>query len=145
MLLTLASMVVIPVLTLILLSLFIKRTLPNILEDVAVGAGESITENLKETFENPNVKRAMTILGKQSGDARADTALRNKAANAVVGQSPVISMALEKIGITPLEGLKLMNDPIFGPTIKGLISSFTQGVQNPQTPQRNNGKAVGRM
>lgn len=137
---TIVSIVLTALLTLLLLSLYVKRTLPNILEDVAIGAGESITEKLKETFENPNVKRAFSILGNKSGEARADKALQNKAANAVVGQSPVISLALEKIGITPLEGLKLMNDPIFGPTIQGMIASFTQGQK-----KTGSNKAVGRM
>lgn len=142
MLLTLASMVVIPVLTLVFLSLYLKRTLPNILEDVAVGAGESISESLNETLANPNVKRAMSILGKNSGDARADTALRNKAATAIVGQSPVVSMALEKIGISPLEGVKLLNDPLFGPWIKQIIGSFVQGSEE---KKEYPGQTVGRM
>ena len=124
MLLTAVSVVATAFLTLLLLGLYVKRTLPGILEDVAVGAGESITESLKATFETPNVKKAMSILGKQSGDVRADKALRNKAADAVMDMQPVIKMVLDKIGLSPLEGLQLLNDPTFGPMIQGFIQNI---------------------
>lgn len=124
---TLLIVVLTALLTVVMLALYIKRTLPGILLDVAKGAGESITERLQETFESPNMQRAMSILGQKSGDVRATKALRNKAANAIMDQMPGINMIMSKIGISPLEGVQLMNDPLFGPMIKGMIDSFMQG------------------
>jgi len=121
------SIILTALLTLVLLAVYVKRTLPGILEDVALGAGESITESLKSTFESPNMQRAMSILGKQSGDVRADKALKNKAANAFMDTQPVIKMVLDKIGLSPLEGLQLFNDPTFGPMIQGIIKNFGKG------------------
>jgi len=108
--------------------------LPNILEDVAVGAGESITESLKKTFESPNMQRAMSILGQKSGDVRADKAVRKKAADGIMDQMPVIKMVLDKIGLSPLEGLQLMNDPTFGPMIQNFIGNIGKGKGEPNRP-----------
>lgn len=134
---TLLIIILTAVLTLIMLAVYVKRTLPNILSDVAIGAGESISAQLNETLASPNVKRAFSILGQQSGEARADKALQEKAANAIVGQSPVIAMALEKLGISPLEGFKLLNDPLFGPWIKEMIRSFMQPQQGPASSSQS--------
>ena len=139
-LLAFANIVLTALVTLLLLAIYIKRTLPNILEEVAIGAGESITSSLQELFEKPSVKHAMSILGKQSGEIRADKALQEKAAEAFINQSPAISMALEKIGITPLEGVKLFNDPLFGPMIQNFLGGFLNLSNNPG--QQNQ---IGRM
>ena len=144
MLLTLLNVILTAFLTCIILALYIKRTLPGILEEVAIGAGESISEQLNETLSSPNMKRAMSILGQKSGESRASDALRNKAANAIVEQSPVVKFALDKIGISPLEGLQLMNDPLIGQSIQGLIGSFLKGEGAGQSPQFNE-RRIGRM
>jgi len=137
MLLTIVSVVTTAFLTLLLLALYVKRTLPGILEDVALGAGESITESLKTTFETPNVKKAMSILGKQSGDARADKALQKKAADAFMDQSPVLKKILNELGFSSLEAVQLFNDPTFGPMIKGFIGNITKNANSPNFSMGN--------
>lgn len=114
----------IPTMAIILLILYIRRSIPNLMQNVLNDVGSQITDIIAE----PNVKRAMSILGSKSGEVRADNALRTKAADAIVGQSPVIERILSEIDITPLEGLKLMNDPIFGPYIQTAIQKFTEGI-----------------
>lgn len=102
---------------LIVLLLKFKRDIPDV-QQILDDVGESIGEQLTGVFEKPQVSRAMSVLGKKSGEVRADNALRNKAAGVVMEQMPGLGMVLQQFGLTPLEGVKLLNDPIFGPLIR---------------------------
>ena len=113
-------------LTLITFMLKFKASLPDI-EQVLVDVGGSISEQLKEVFANPQVSRAMSILGKKSGDVRASKALKNKVAEKALGQNVLMKKALEYLDITPLEGLELMGDPTFGPVVRNLMAGFQKG------------------
>lgn len=105
-----------------------KRDIPLLLEDIAVSAGEQINEGIKETFANPNVKKAFTVLGKQSGVSRASEALRNKVAEKAMEGIPSLNLVLEQFDITPLEGMQLLRDPIVGPFIQGIIKKGLGGI-----------------
>lgn len=139
---TLLSIILTSVLSLLLLALYIKRTLPNILEDVAISAGESITGHLKETFESPNLKRAMSILGKKSGEVRASDALRTKAAEGILESYPSIGFILDQLNLTPIEGLQLMNDPLIGPMIKGALEKGIKKFGQNFGMGRNNSEGI---
>lgn len=91
-----------------------KRSIPILLQDALNDVGAQ----LNEMFKNPQVSRAMSVLGKKSGEARAATALRNKAAKAMIGQTPALGMIAKQLGFTELEAVSLMNDPMFGPLIQ---------------------------
>ena len=80
-------------------------------------------QNVKEVLAEPTVKRAMGIIGARSGEVRADKALRTKVANIAVEQSPLLGKVLEAFNLTPLEGLKILNDPLIRP----MIEKFAQG------------------
>ena len=99
------------------------RALPDILIDV----GESIGEQFGEIFEKPTVKQAMSLMGKKSGQVRADTALRNKAADKLLEGVPSVGFILDQLDLTPVEGLQLLNDPLIGPFIKGAIQNVGKG------------------
>lgn len=115
-------------LTLALLVLYVRKAIPSMLNSVAMGVSEHINEGLKETFASPNVKKAFTILGKQSGAVRADGALRNRVADQLIGKYPSINMILDQLDLTPIEGLQLINDPLIGPFIKGFMEKGLKGV-----------------
>ena len=106
-----------------------KRSLPDI-EQILVEVGGGITEDLKGVFEKPMVKRAMSTLGKQGGEARASKALKNKVAEKALGQNIILKKALEYLDITPMEGLELMGDPQIGPVIRNLMAGFQKGGSN---------------
>ena len=111
-------------LMLIVLLATFKRGLPDLLQ----GALNDVGSQLSEIFEKPQVKRAMSVLGKQSGDARASTALKNKVAEKALGQSVIVKKALDYFGLSALEGIELMQDPTFGPIIQGFIAKGGQGL-----------------
>ena len=105
-----------------------KASMPDI-QQVLDDVGASIGDQLSGIFEKAPVKRAMTVLGKESGTVRASAALKNKVAEKALGQNVLLKKALEYLDITPLEGLELMNDPMLGPTIRGLMANFAKGGQ----------------
>ena len=107
----------------VLLATF-KRGLPDLLQ----GALNDVGGQLSEIFEKPQVQRAMSVLGKKSGDVRADKALKNRVADKALGQSVIVKKALDYFGLSALEGLELMRDPTFGPIIQGFISKGGQGL-----------------
>lgn len=107
----------------VLLATF-KRGLPNLLQ----GALNDVGKQLSGIFKEPQVKRAMSVLGKQSGEVRADKALKNKVAEKALGQSVIVKKALDYFGLSALEGIELMQDPTFGPIIQGFISKSSQGL-----------------
>ena len=104
-----------------------KRDLPDI-EQVLVDVGESIGEQLTGIFKDPMVKQSMSVMGKKSGDVRADKALKNRVADKALGQSVIVKKALDYFGLSALEGLELMQDPTFGPIIQGFIQKGGQGL-----------------
>ena len=122
-------------LTCFIVALYVRKTLPNILEEVAVEAGAQISEHLKETFADPNVKKAFTILGKQSGTVRASDALRNKVSSKILDGIPSIGFLLDQLGVTPTEGLQLWNDPVVGPFIQNIMKKGIGGLMSGQSKQ----------
>ena len=130
----------------VLLATF-KRGLPDLLQ----GALNDVGSQLSNIFEKPQVQRAMSVLGKKSGDARASTALKNKVADKALGQSVIVKKALDYFGLSALEGLELMQDPTFGPIIKGFITKGGEGLMKglnnnggspPNSSLRGNGVPV---
>ena len=107
----------------VLLATF-KRGLPDLLQ----GALNDVGGQLSEIFEKPQVQRAMSVLGKKSGDVRADKALKNRVADKALGQSVIMKKALDYFGLSALEGIELMQDPTFGPIIQGFIQKGGQGL-----------------
>lgn len=140
-------------LALIMILASFKRSIPDI-EQVLVDVGGGITEDLKGIFEKPMVKRAMSTLGKQGGEARASNALKNKVAEKALGQNILLKKALEYLDITPMEGIELMGDPQIGPVIRNLMAGFQKGGSNllgglggagSNPGQRNNGNRIQKM
>jgi len=107
----------------------LKASIPDV-EQILVDVGGSISEQLKEIFEGAPVKRAMSVLGKQSGEVRADKALKNRVAEKALGGNVLLKKALEYLDITPMEGLELMGDPTVGPVIRNLMAGFQKGGSN---------------
>ena len=98
-----------------------KANIPDLLHDTVQEGLDTIGTTFSEVFEKPQVKRAMTVLGKQSGEVRASDALKERIAEKAIGNSILIKKACEYFDITPVEGLELMQDPTFGPLIQGFI------------------------
>lgn len=68
-----------------IIALFIyvdRRYLPNLIQNVI----DDVSEEFKSTFAEPNVKKAFSILGKQSGDARSVRAVQDNIATNVIDQ-----------------------------------------------------------
>jgi hypothetical protein len=93
-----------------LLTLYMRRTLNNILTEVGQDVGEqftaatqSIGQQLKESFTDPNVKRAMSILGKQSGEVRLNAAAERDVANALLDQYPEAKILINQFAPDILE------------------------------------------
>lgn len=127
----LTSLIVLNTLLLVVMTIVVlkfKRDIPDI-EQVLVDVGGSISEKLQEIFSDAPVKKAMGILGKHSGEARADAALQKKAASAIMDQFPGLNMVLDQFGMTPLEGVKLLRDPLIGPFIQNAIGGFMKGAK----------------
>ena len=108
----------------VLLATF-KRGLPDLLQ----GALNDVGGQLSEIFEKPQVQRAMSVLGKKSGEVRADAALKNKVASKVMGQNILLKKALDYFDITPTEGLELMADPMMGPILQRVMVTLSNGGQ----------------
>ena len=115
--LILASLI--PTATIIIGLFWIKRSIPKLMQNVL----DDVGAQLSEIFANPTIKKAYSIMGKQSGEVRADDALRDKVADKIIEASPVVGKICEWLDIEPLEGLKLINDPLLAP----MIQRFIQG------------------
>lgn len=102
----------------------LKENIPDLLQ----GALNDVGNQLSDIFEKPQVKRAMSVLGKESGQVRASSALKNRVADKALGQSIVVKKALDYFGLSALEGIELMQDPTFGPIIQGFIMKGGQGL-----------------
>lgn len=107
--------------SLIVVLLKFKHSIPDI-QQVLNDVGQSVAQQFSEVFEKPMVKKSMTILGKESGEVRADKALREKVANNFLESYPSAKFILDQLDITPLEGLQLMRDPLIGPLIQNVVS-----------------------
>lgn len=130
---------------LIVLFIKFKENLPDI-DEVLSDVGADISNKLSEIFQEAPVKRAMSVLGKESGKSRASEALKNKVAEKAIGSNIVLKKALEYFDISPMEGLQLLNDPTMGPMIKGVMANFQGGLSQGGSsspggglPRRNNG------
>lgn len=129
---TILSIILTSLLTLLLLGLLIRRTirkflegdLQNILNDV----GDSIGTQLNEVIAQPGVSKAMSVLGKKSGEVRATNALRNRVADNLMQKYPAMNMVLQQLDITPIEGLQLLNDPMIGGPLRGILASASKGL-----------------
>ena len=122
-------------LVLIVLLLKFKRDIPKmipdvqgILNDVGASISEQFSNIFKEGIQSPVVSKAMGILGKASGEVRADKATKKKVIEAVMEQQPGLSVILERIGISPEEGFSLLRDPTFGPIIQGFLAKGLGGI-----------------
>lgn len=133
---TILSIVGTASLTCFLLVLYVRRTLPIILTDVGLSVSEQIGDNIKQTFADPNVSKAFSILGKKSGESRANNALREKAAEKILEGIPSIGFILDQMDLTPIEGLQLLNDPLIGPTIQGFLQKGMKGLLKGQAPSQ---------
>lgn len=112
----------IPTLAIVGLFLYLRRSIPQLVQNVLNDVGAQISE----TFSTPAVKHAMSIMGKQSGEVRADAALRNRVAEKAVEGSPLLGKALEYFDLSPIEGLQLLNDPLLQPIIQGFLKKGGQ-------------------
>lgn len=110
-----------------------KRGIPDF-KQIFDDLGLNISKVFQESFEKPSVSKAMSVLGSKSGEVRADKALQKRVAAQAIDKIPGIGLILKQFDLTPIEGLKLMNDPVIGPLIQrglamaqGAISKATQG------------------
>lgn len=113
-------------------TLFIKKLesrLPEILESVGLSVAEQIKDMISEQFLNPNVKRFFSHIGTEGGEVKTDKALQKRVANTLLEQYPAAGIILDKLNITPVEALKLMNDPLIGPRINQALAQLTGGLQ----------------
>jgi len=83
-----------------------------------------IADKFTDTMRDPNVKRAMSIIGKESGVVRAEKATLNKFNENLPNVIPSLGLIGEKLGMEPLELMQLWGDPIVGPIIQGVVGSF---------------------
>lgn len=90
----------VPVITLLLLRWFLRKEIPIILQEV----GEGFGEQLKKTFATPNIKRAFSILGQQSGDTRRESGAERVIAEGILSNvTPEIKIILDQIAPNIIE------------------------------------------
>lgn len=83
---------------------------------------DKISESFIETLSNPNVKRAMTILGKESGAARADSATIDKFNENIGALNPTLAFLADQLDMEPTQILSLANHPSIKPYIEGFLT-----------------------
>jgi len=105
---------------------------------VVPNIGRAFQQGISETFAEPNVKRAMSILQSQGVESRVDNTTREKVADKVMESYPIAQKALEYFNITPIEGLKLMNDPMFAPIIQKAIGQLGGGTTSDRSSSDRN-------
>lgn len=132
------SVILTSLVTLGLLALYMRRTIPKILQDV----GADIGEQFKEIFVDPNVSRAMSIIGKKSGQVRHDAAAENALAEGLLNNvAPEIRMILDKIdpelinkyGPETILGLAAKYGPLIQRFLPGGLGSLGNMLGNTQT------------
>lgn len=104
--------------------------LQDAINDTAEGMGEIFTS----TFRDPDVKRAMTILGKESGVARADSATIDKFNENVGALNPALSMIAEQLDMDPTQVLSLASHPAIAPLLEGFLGT---GVASSPSSSKN--------
>lgn len=88
------------VVTCTLLALYLRRTIPKILDNV----GEDIASTFKEIFADPMAKRAMSILGTTSGASRRESGAENALAEGILSNiTPEIKIILDQIAPNIIE------------------------------------------
>ena len=78
------SVVISFLMSVVLLTIIWKRKLPNLIQQVLDDVSGSFGEQVKLVFADPNVKKAFTILGNQSGEVRGLKAVENQISSAVL-------------------------------------------------------------
>lgn len=106
----------------------VDSTVQQAITDVA----SQISENFQAVFETPSVSRAMSVLGKKSGQVRAEQAVLNKFSENLPEIMPSMGFLADKLDMEPLEMVQLMNDPIVGPTIQKFLGKFVPPQQGEQ-------------
>lgn len=102
-----------------MLAWYMRRTIPKILQDVGVDIGEQF----KKIFVDPNVKRAMTILGNKSGQVRHDANAENALAEGLLNNvAPEIRMILDRIDPNLIENYG-------AETIMNLVAKYMPTIQ----------------
>jgi len=114
----------VPVGSILALGLYLHFRIPKLIQSVL----NDVAGQINEIFANPTIKKAYSVLGSKSGEVRADEATRNKFAEALIGEMPALGMILERFDLTPIEALKLYNDPLIGPILQRFIGGFMQNV-----------------
>ena len=112
-------------------TLFIQKLeskLPEILESVGLSVAEQIRDMIKQEFLNPNVKRFFSHIGTEGGEVKTNKALVSRVSNTILDQYPAAKMVLDRLNITPEEGLTLLNDPTVGPLIRQALGQLTAGL-----------------
>lgn len=115
--------------TLLGLIVYVNRTLPKILSDM----GEDVTEAFGAIFEKPMTKRAMSILGKESGRVRLDASAENALAeNILNNMTPEIRMVLDRVAPDFIETYGADTALALATKYAPLIQQFLGGALNPQ-------------
>lgn len=90
-------------------------------QQAIVDVAEQISGTLVASLNDPMTKRAMSILGKQSGVVRAEKATLDKFNEALPNMIPSLGIIGEQLGMEPLEMLQLLNDPLVGSILQGFL------------------------
>lgn len=107
----------------------VDETIQQAINDVS----SQISENFQAVFETPSVQRAMSVLGKKSGQVRAEKAVLNKFSDNLPEIMPSLGILAEKLDMEPLEMMQLVNDPLVGPTIQKFLGKFISPQQGEPT------------
>ena len=104
---------------------------------------------ITKLFESGMMGRAMSILGKQSGNARADKALVKQFNTAIKGKSPVVNAFSQFIGMEPTDLMRIAGDPALEPYVGPLLTNLLSGQLGQNNggdlPNRNSGKGIPAM
>lgn len=114
---------------------FLKRGLPSLVQDVLNDVGPQFSKILTE---GP-MKRAMSIIGSKSGAVRAEQAIIEKFNENLPKAIPSLGLIAGQLGMEPTEIMSLMNDPMIGPTLQGLLNQFMAkylGGKGPAQPKQ---------
>lgn len=96
---------------------------------------DAFSEGIESTLSKPAVSKAMGILGKRSGEVRANDAAFNKVADFVVNSDPIVKTIVDQVGIDPTTALGLLSDP----RIKNILGLLGSG----QGPQKSSSSEYG--
>lgn len=114
----------------ILLLLRFLRSVPDLIQAVLNDVGASITEQLNEVL-TPTMKRGLSLASQKGNQAKANIALREKVASKITAQSPIVNKILEYFDVSPMEGIKILNDPMLAPIIQRFLAGLKEGKGTP--------------